>query len=90
MEKSPNYDLILAQIGCKNTKSRKVIIEVLEKSDIPLSAEEIFLRVKDSGASTNLSTVYRTLDLMENKGLLEKCVMSDGRARYQLISYNFV
>lgn len=85
MEKSPSYDAILAQIGCKNTRSRKVIIEVLEKSDIPLSAEEVFLRVKDSGASANLSTVYRTLDLMESKGLLDKCVMSDGRARYQLI-----
>ncbi len=85
MEKSPGYDTILAQIGCKNTRSRRAIIEVLEKSDVPLSAEEIFIQVKDSGASTNLSTVYRTLDLMENKGFLDKCVLSDGRARYQLI-----
>lgn len=85
MERSPNYDTILAQIGCKNTRSRKAIIEVLGRSDLPLSAEEIFLMVKESGASTNLSTVYRTLDLMESKSLLDKCVMSDGRARYQLI-----
>lgn len=85
MEKSPNYDTILSQIGCKSTKSRKVIIEVLVKTEIPLSAEEIFLLVKDSGASTNLSTVYRTLDLLESKGLLDKCIMSEGRARYQLV-----
>lgn len=85
MEKSPSYDTILSQIGCKSTKSRKVIIEVLVKTEIPLSAEEIFLLVKESGASTNLSTVYRTLDLIESKGLLDKCIMSDGRARYQLV-----
>ncbi|NLL06543.1 MAG: transcriptional repressor [Clostridiaceae bacterium] len=85
MEKSPNYDTIFSQIGCKITKSRKVIIDVLVKTEIPLSAEEIFLLVKESGASTNLSTVYRTLDLLESKGLLDKCIMSEGKARYQLV-----
>lgn len=85
MEKSPNYDTILSQTGCKSTKSRQVIIEILIKTEIPLSAEEIFLVVKESGASTNLSTVYRTLDLLESKGLLDKCIMSEGRARYQLV-----
>lgn len=84
MEKSPSYDTILSQIGCKSTKSRKLIIEVLTKTEIPLSAEEIFLIVKESGSTTNLSTVYRTLDLLESKGLLDKSVMSDGKARYKL------
>lgn len=84
MEKSPSYDAILSQIGCKSTKSRRIIIEVLTKTQTPLSAEEIFLNVKEAGASTNLSTVYRTLDLIESKGLLDKCIMSDGRARYKL------
>lgn len=85
MEKNPSYDKILSQIGCKITKSRKMIIEVLIKAEIPLSAEEIFLTIKESGASTNLSTVYRTLDLLESKGLLDKCVINGGSARYQLV-----
>ncbi|AEV69162.1 Fur family transcriptional regulator [Acetivibrio clariflavus] len=84
MENNPSYDTILSQIGCKNTKSRKIIIEVLTKTEVPLSAEEIFLNVKESGSSTNLSTVYRTLDLLESKGMLDKYIMSDGRARYKL------
>ncbi len=85
MENIPSYDTILSQIGCKNTKSRKKIIEVLTGAEVPLSAEEIFLNVRKSGSTTNLSTVYRTLDLLESKGLLEKSIMSDGRARFKLV-----
>lgn len=84
MKNNPSCDEILSQIGCKTTKSRRMIIEVLIGTEVPLSAEEIFLIVKDSGATTNLSTVYRTLDLIEGKGLLDKCIMSDGKARYKL------
>jgi len=62
-------DDILAKIGCKNTKSRKAVIEVLENAENPLSAEDIFLCIKKQGSSVNLSTVYRTLDLMESNPL---------------------
>ncbi|HHW49579.1 MAG TPA: transcriptional repressor [Clostridiaceae bacterium] len=75
---------ILAKKGCKNTKSRKAVLDIMEKADTALSAEDIFIRVKESGNSVNLSTVYRTLELMEKIGLAEKTVMSDGKARYTL------
>lgn len=77
-------DDILSQIGCKNTKSRKAVIEVLGNAESPISAEDIFLRMKEVGTSANLSTVYRTLDLMESKDLVCKTVMGDGKARYEL------
>lgn len=75
---------ILTRQGCKNTKSRKAVIEVLEKAHMPISAEEVFIRIKEAGHTTNLSTVYRTLDLMENKGLINKTIMNDSKARYEL------
>ncbi|MFZ5988211.1 MAG: Fur family transcriptional regulator [Bacillota bacterium] len=84
MQKKLSEDNILTQAGCKNTKSRKVIIEVLENASSPLTAEDIFLRSKELGTSVNLSTVYRTLDLMESKTLVEKSIMGDGKARYEL------
>jgi len=84
MEKSPSYETILLQMGCKSTKSRKAIIQLLINAEIPLSAKEIFYFIKESGVSINLSTVYRTLEIMESNGLLDKC-MSDDRVRYQLI-----
>lgn len=75
---------ILGEQGCKNTKSRKVIVEILEKAEKPISAEEIFLRIKERGSSVNLSTVYRTLDLLESKELVNKTRMGDGKAIYEL------
>lgn len=77
---------ILTQAGCRNTRSRKAVILVLEKSEMPVSADEIYLNLKESGHNTNLSTVYRTLELLESKGLVEKTIMNDGKARYMLIS----
>lgn len=75
---------ILTQKGCKNTRSRKAVIEQLEKLKRPVTAEEVFLQIKTEGLSVNLSTVYRTLDLMESKGLVDKTIMNDNKARYEL------
>ena len=66
-------DDILAKIGCKNTKSRKAVVEILQSAENPLSAEDIFFAVKKQGSSVNLSTVYRTLDLMESKSRKQNC-----------------
>lgn len=82
--KSKNEDNILTEKGCKNTKSRRVVILVLEKAGNPLTVEDIFFSTKEFGASVNLSTVYRVLDLMERKGLVNKTLMGDGKARYEL------
>ncbi|MCX7746834.1 MAG: transcriptional repressor [Clostridia bacterium] len=84
MPTSKHEDNILTKKGCKNTKSRKAVIHVLEKAEAPMSAEEIYLSVKGLGTSVNLSTVYRTLELMESKGLVNKSIMSEGKARYEL------
>jgi Fur family transcriptional regulator, ferric uptake regulator len=84
MDKEQNTGNILTEHGCKNTRSRKAVIGVLEHIDAPISAEDIYLRVKESGSSINLSTVYRILELMEDMKLASKTVMSDGKARYEL------
>ncbi len=84
MDKALNNKNILTRQGCKNTKSRETIIEILENSDLPVSADEIYIGIKQKGGTTNLSTVYRTLELLENKGLVCKSLMVEGKARYEL------
>ncbi len=84
MNKNHGEENILTQKGFKNTKGRKAIIDVLEKVEMPVSAEEIFLKLKDMGVSTNLSTVYRTLELLETKGLVSKSLINEGKARFEL------
>lgn len=70
--------------GCKNTKSRQAVVAYLMKADQPAAAEEIFLALHTGGVSTNLSTIYRTLEMLEAKDLVSKTVMNDGKARYEL------
>ncbi len=84
MEGNQRRTNILTQKGCKNTKSRIAVIDVLEDANTPLSAEDIFMSIKQTGNTTNLSTVYRTLELLETKSLISKNIMGDGRARYTL------
>lgn len=54
----------------KNTKSRKAILELLQKCPAPLSADSIFAALKDQGIT--LSTVYRSLQTFEAEGLVKK------------------
>jgi Fur family ferric uptake transcriptional regulator len=84
---SENYSdrNILAVNGLKKTKSRSAIISVLKEADTPLSADDIFIRIREQGSTANLSTVYRTLDIMESKGLVNKIIMSDGKGRFELL-----
>lgn len=74
-----------AEKGYKNTKSRKAIMEVLETAELPVTAEEIHINIREKGFSTNLSTVYRTLELLESRGLIEKSAMLGSKSRYQLV-----
>ena len=71
--------------GCKNTRGRKAVVEALERAKTPLSAEEIYFNIKESGTSINLSTVYRNLELMEKSGFIDKTVMNDNKSRFELI-----
>ncbi|NLD45919.1 MAG: transcriptional repressor [Clostridiaceae bacterium] len=84
MAKKKKENNILTRIGCKNTQSRQAIIGVLENASCPLSAEDIYLKIKELGTSVNLSTVYRTLELMESKQLVDKSITVDGKAKYEL------
>ncbi len=79
------YKAILINKAVKNTKHREAILEILEKSDKPLTAEEIFLMLKSDGGTTCLSTVYRTIEMFDDKGLVLKSnSVSDGKARFEL------
>ncbi len=75
-----------ADKGYKITKQRSDIIKVLAVSKHCMTAEEIFFEVKKLNPSTNLSTIYRTVDLLCKKGLLNKLNFGDNKYRYQAVS----
>ncbi|PKM94527.1 MAG: transcriptional repressor [Firmicutes bacterium HGW-Firmicutes-1] len=83
MMKNTSKEILLDK-GLKNTRHRELILEVFEKTQKPLTAEEIFLLLKGSSEATCLSTVYRTVEVFESKGLVIKSnSIDDGKARYE-------
>lgn len=63
---------ILKNKGIKITKGRTEILSILKNSENSLSAEKIYQIYKSNNININLSTVYRTLELFEEKKLLKK------------------
>ena len=69
--------------GYRLTLSREAILEVLAKSGGHLSAEDIYLKVHPKYPNIGLTTVYRTLDILSELGMVYKFDFGDGRARYE-------
>lgn len=67
-----DLDNELKKNGLKNTKHRKMILNILEKSSQPISAEQLFQEMTQKNISINLSTIYRTLDTLSDKKLITK------------------
>ena len=71
--------------GYKLTPQREATVRVLlENEEAHLSAEDVFMLVKDKAPEIGLATVYRTLELLSELHVLEKMNFGDGVARYDL------
>lgn len=71
--------------GIKLTVPRRVIINLLDREDEYLSADEIYLRVHEEHPQIGLATVYRTLQLLEDIALIHRLETGDGKSRYKLL-----
>ena len=69
--------------GLRLTDQRRVIARVLESADDHPDVEELYARASAVDAGISLATVYRTVKLFEEAGILEKLEFRDGRARYE-------
>jgi len=69
----------------KLTPQREATVRVLlENEEDHLSAEDVYLLVKDKAPEIGLATVYRTLELLSELKILHKMNFGDGVARYDL------
>ena len=70
--------------GVKLTDQRKIIAKVMsEASDHP-DVDELYNRVSKIDPKISIATVYRTVKLFEESGILMKHDFKDGKARYEL------
>ena len=70
--------------GYRITVPRQAIMDEIHKSGGHLSAEDIFLKVHRMYPNIGLTTVYRTLEILTQIGLVSKFDFGDGKARYEL------
>jgi Fur family ferric uptake transcriptional regulator len=66
------------------TVPRQAIVDVLSATSKHLSAEDVYMAVHKTYPQVGLTTVYRTLELLVQIGLVFKFDFGDGRARYEL------
>ncbi|MBO9466839.1 Ferric uptake regulation protein [Pelagimonas phthalicica] len=79
-------DTIIARCAAKGlrmTGQRRIIAEVLESSKDHPDVEELYARASARDDGISIATVYRTVKLFEEAGILERVDFGDGRARYE-------
>lgn len=69
--------------GLRLTEQRRVIAQILEQASDHPDAEALHDRASKIDPRISLATVYRTVRLFEEAGILEKHDFGDGRARYE-------
>ena len=69
--------------GMRMTEQRKVIARVLSLAEDHPDVEEIHRRAAEIDANISIATVYRTMRLFEESGVVERHDFQDGRARYE-------
>jgi Fur family ferric uptake transcriptional regulator len=74
---------LCAERGMRMTGQRRVIAQVLSEADDHPDVEELHRRAAARDSRISLSTVYRTVRLLEEAGILERHEFGDGRARYE-------
>ena len=69
--------------GLRMTEQRRTIAAVLEAATDHPDVEELYNRAAAADPRISLATVYRTVKLFEEAGILDKHEFGDGRARYE-------
>ncbi|MBU6318250.1 MAG: transcriptional repressor [Alphaproteobacteria bacterium] len=69
--------------GLRMTEQRRVIARVLSGASDHPDAEELHRRASSVDPNISLATVYRTVKLFEDSGIIERHDFRDGRSRYE-------
>lgn len=69
--------------GLRMTEQRRIIARVLSTSDDHPDVEELHRRAAAIDKGISIATVYRTVRLLEESGILERLDFRDGRSRYE-------
>ena len=70
--------------GFRLTVAREAILEILSGTEDHLSAEDIYMAIHLQNPAIGLTTIYRTLEILDQTGIIDKFEFGHGRAKYEL------
>ena len=76
---------LLRSKGLRWTPQRRVLVDVLREQEGHVTATELIARCRQREPTTTPSTVYRTLDVLEDVGLVRHAHTPDGREEYHVL-----
>ena len=76
-------ELMCKKVSIKMTEQRKVIAEVISLAEDHPEVDDIYHRAHAMDPKISLATVYRTMSLFEQHGLVKKLDIGNGKARYE-------
>ena len=82
MNRSEDITKQISELGYRLTPQRLMILTAIQQSQDHISAVEIYAQVVARYPYVNISTVYRTLELLKELGLVTETDMGEGRVRY--------
>lgn len=83
MHQKIDIEALCAERGLRITEQRKVIAQVLSDSEDHPDVEMLHERASKIDSKISIATVYRTVRLFEEAGILDRHDFGDGRARYE-------
>ena len=72
--------------GARITVPREIVIDILQGVDDHMTAADVYIRAHQVNPGIGLTTVYRTLEMLTQMGIVQKLDVGDGKARYELVN----
>lgn len=79
-------DQTLQELGYRLTPQRLMVLEMIAESSAHISAEEIYERIRPRYPHINISTIYRTLELLKQLDMVTMTDLGEGRVSYHYAS----
>lgn len=83
MHQTIDIEALCAERGLRITEQRRIIARVLSESEDHPDVEQLHRRASAIDPKISIATVYRTVRLFEDAGILDRHDFGDGRARYE-------
>lgn len=82
---SKTLEELCAARGMRMTGQRRIIARILDESADHPDVDELYRRASQVDSRISISTVYRTVKLLEDTGVIARHAFRDGRSRYETV-----